>query len=82
MPEMDLALVEGFCLYQDEHSLNSRNSGRRLNLSVPSGHVQLQAVSQGTQGVDSRHSHPHESFVPIADLLDVDLCTARLPAIT
>ena len=80
MPEMDIALVEGSCCLQDEHSLHEIKEVReKAGLVVAFG-------SCAATGCFTRYSRGgqqaqpnHESFVPIADLIKVDLALPGCP---
>ena len=80
MPEMDLALVEGSVCLQDEHSLHELKELReKAKLVCAFG-------SCAATGCFTRYSRggqqaqpSHESFVPIADLIDVDLALPGCP---
>jgi coenzyme F420 hydrogenase subunit gamma len=80
MPEMDLALVEGSCCLQDEHSLKELMEVRKKAAMV------CAFGSCSATGCFTRYSRggqqaqpAHESFVPIADLVDVDCAIPGCP---
>lgn len=81
MPDMDLCLIEGSVCLQDEHSLIEVQEARK--------HSKLVAAfgSCAMNGCFTRFSrggqqaHPkHESFVPLSDLIKVDLAIPGCPA--
>jgi coenzyme F420 hydrogenase subunit gamma len=80
MPEMDIALVEGSVCLQDEHSMKELMEVReKAGLVVAFG-------SCAATGCFTRYSRGgqqaqpnHESFVPIADVVKVDLAIPGCP---
>ncbi|MBI5679576.1 MAG: coenzyme F420 hydrogenase subunit gamma [Methanobacterium sp.] len=80
MPEMDIALVEGSVCLQDEHSLKEIKEVReKAGLVVAFG-------SCAATGCFTRYSRggqqaqpAHESFVPVADVVKVDLAMPGCP---
>jgi coenzyme F420 hydrogenase subunit gamma len=80
MPEMDIALVEGSVCLQDEHSMHELMEVReKAGLVVAFG-------SCAATGCFTRYSRGgqqaqpnHESFVPIADVVKVDLALPGCP---
>ncbi|MDR0900656.1 MAG: coenzyme F420 hydrogenase subunit gamma [Methanobrevibacter sp.] len=80
MPEMDLALVEGSVCLQDEHSLHELKKLReKAGLVCAYGSCAMNGCftrfSKGGQQAQPKH----ESFVPIADLIKVDLAIPGCP---
>lgn len=80
MPEMDLCLIEGSVCLQDEHSLNEVQEARK--------HSDLICAfgSCAMTGCFTRFAHggqqaqpKHESFVPVSDLVKVDLALPGCP---
>ena len=80
MPEMDLALIEGSVCLQDEHSMKELQKAReKAGLVAAFG-------SCAATGCFTRYSRGgqqaqpnHESFVPIADVVKVDLAIPGCP---
>ncbi|MGF7117232.1 coenzyme F420 hydrogenase subunit gamma [Methanobacterium oryzae] len=80
IPEMDIALIEGSVCLQDEHSLKELKEVReKAGLVVAFG-------SCAATGCFTRYSRggqqaqpAHESFVPIADVVKVDLAMPGCP---
>lgn len=80
MPEMDIALVEGSVCLQDEHSMHEL-----MEVREKAGLVVAFGSCAGT-GCFTRYSRggqqaqpAHESFVPIGDLIKVDLSIPGCP---
>ncbi len=80
MPEMDLALVEGSVCLQDEHSMHELQEVRKKAKLV------CAFGSCAATGCFTRYSRggqqarpDHESFLPIANLVDVDLAIPGCP---
>ncbi|AGN17494.1 MAG: coenzyme F420 hydrogenase subunit gamma [Methanobrevibacter boviskoreani] len=80
MPHMDLCLIEGSVCLQDEHSLNEVQEARK--------HSDLICAfgSCAMTGCFTRFAHggqqaqpKHESFVPVSDLVKVDLALPGCP---
>lgn len=80
MPEMDIALVEGSVCLQDDHSMKELLEVReKAGLVVAFGSCAATGCftrySRGGQQAQPRH----ESFVPIADVVKVDLAIPGCP---
>ncbi|KZX11479.1 coenzyme F420 hydrogenase subunit gamma [Methanobrevibacter filiformis] len=81
MPEMDLALVEGSVCLQDEHSLHELKELRKKATYVAAfgscaKNGCFTRFSRGGQQAQPKH----ESFVPLSDLVKVDLAIPGCPA--
>ncbi len=80
MPEMDIALIEGSVCLQDEHSMKELLEAReKAGLVVAFGSCAATGCftrySRGGQQANPRH----ESFVPISDIVKVDLAMPGCP---
>lgn len=80
MPKMDLVLVEGSVCLQDEHSMKELQEAReKAGLVVAFGSCAATGCftrySRGGQLANPRH----ESFVPISDVVKVDLAMPGCP---
>lgn len=80
IPEMDVALVEGSVCLQDHESVEEIKETRKKSkivvaLGSCSSYGNITRFSRGGQ-----HNQPqHESFLPIGDLIDVDLYIPGCP---
>jgi coenzyme F420 hydrogenase subunit gamma len=80
MPEMDIALVEGSACLQDEHSLHELMEVReKAGLVVAFGSCAATGCFTRYSRGGQQANPNHESFVPIADLIKVDLALPGCP---
>lgn len=80
MPEMDLALVEGSCCLQDEHSVKELLEVReKAALVCAFGSCAATGCFTRFSRGGQQAQPAHESFVPIADLIKVDCAIHGCP---
>ena len=80
MPEMDLALVEGSVCLQDEHSLKELKEVReKSKLVCAFGSCAMTGCFTRYARGGQQGNPKHESFVPISDLIKVDLAMPGCP---
>jgi coenzyme F420 hydrogenase subunit gamma len=81
MPEMDLALVEGSVCLQDEHSLKEIKEIReKANLVCAFGSCALTGCFTRYSRGGQQGNPKHESFVPVGDVVKVDVALPGCPA--
>ena len=80
MPEMDLALVEGSVCLQDEHSLKELKEVReKSKLVCAFGSCAMTGCFTRYARGGQQGNPKHESFVPISDIVKVDLSMPGCP---
>ena len=80
MPEMDLVLIEGSVCLQDEHSLKELKEAReKAGLVVAFGSCAATGCFTRYSRGGQQANPNHESFVPIADVIKVDLSMPGCP---
>jgi coenzyme F420 hydrogenase subunit gamma len=80
MPEMDIALVEGSVCLQDEHSMKELKEVReKAGLVVAFGSCAATGCFTRYSRGGQQGNPNHESFVPIADVVKVDLAIPGCP---
>ncbi len=80
MPEMDLALVEGSVCLQDEHSMHELQEVReKAKLVCAFGSCAANGCFTRYARGGQQARPDHESFLPIGDLIDVDLAIPGCP---
>ena len=80
MPEMDLCLIEGSVCLQDEHSMHELKLAREKSALICAFGSCAMTGCFTTYARGGQQGNPkHESFLPISDLIKVDLALPGCP---